>query len=167
MKYFLICAFLGFLNLNAQPDDHQYLLREKLPAWAIEKMTASNTFSTHAISDYINPFYLEGDFNADDKLDIAILLEETKTRKKGFIILHSDNDAPVMIGAGTKISNGSDDFSWMDVWKAYRDEKCTPSMGETKPIFLTCDGIWMAKSESASALLFWTGKFYKWSQQSD
>ena len=153
--------------LSAQIDDHQHLLREKLPSWAIEKMTTANTFATHQVTDFINPFYLEGDFNADEKVDIAILLDEIKTHKKGIIIVHSDNDTPVMFGAGTKTENGSDDYSWMDIWKVYRDEKCPPGIGKTKSIFLISDGIWIAKSESSSALIYWTGKAYKRSQQSD
>jgi len=162
---FLTTIIIVPLLAISQDDDHMYLLKESLQDWAVTSL--KEQYSKYTIADYINPFYLEGDFNDDDKMDVVVLVEDNASHKKGFIILHSDTDPSVVIGAGVKFSNGNDDFSWMNVWKVYREDKCSPGIGEKKEVFLTGDGIWAKKSESASGLIFWTGKSYKWSQQSD
>ncbi len=164
-KIYLILLFAWPIACLAQEEDHTSLLKECLPDWALQELQTRNTFSTYSIADFINPFYLEGDFNADHKVDIAILLEEKSTHKKGFMILHNGKDEPVLFGAGHRFENGSDDYSWLDIWKVYRNEKAEPGINENKTIYLIGDGLWIGESESSSALIYWTGKTYKWSQQ--
>ena len=36
----------------------------------------------------MNPFYLEGDFNGDGALDVAVLIKERGTGKHGIAVVH-------------------------------------------------------------------------------
>ena len=69
-----------------------------------------------------------------------------------------------ILGAGTAIGNGGDDFEWMDTWEIYSKDriasgnKCPQARG---------DALLVSKSEAASALIYWNGKRYVWRQQSD
>ena len=168
IQYYSILLLSMFIStLHAQDDDRMFLLKEKLPAWSLTHLKNEGYLTNYDIADFINPYYIEGDFNNNSKVDIAILIEEKKTKKKGFIILHNDGDKAFIIGAGTAFGQSGDDLSYLDLWKVYHEDTCTPGIGEKKAIFLVGDGIWLAKTESSSALLYWTGKEYKWSQQSD
>ncbi|MGB4847662.1 MAG: hypothetical protein WBP41_07060, partial [Saprospiraceae bacterium] len=59
-----------------------------LPNWAIEIIRSDKVSDTYQISDFLNPFYLEDDFDGDDKTDIAVLITEKQTGKKGVLIMH-------------------------------------------------------------------------------
>ena len=71
----------------------------------------------YEISYRMNPFYLRGDFNRDDKIDVAILVKQRSTGKIGIAIINGANDKVTILRAGTSIGNGGDDFEWMDSWE--------------------------------------------------
>src|SRR5690348_3026356 len=64
----------------------------------------------------LNPSYLRGDFNADGKIDVAILVKQRSTGKVGIAIIDGVTNMVTILGAGTAIGNGGDDFEWMDTW---------------------------------------------------
>lgn len=55
----------------------------------------------------------------------------------------------------------------MDIWKVYTGKKMELGVGEEKPVNLNANAIYVAKSESSSAVIYWTGAKYKWYQQGD
>jgi len=114
----------------------------------------------------INPFYLEGDFNGDGKMDIAVFVRERSTGKLGIAIVPGTNGKITILGAGIGIGNGGDDFEWMDSWKVYSKTRAAHAPDETSPR-LRGDALMVEKSEAASALIYWNGKKYVWSQQGD
>src|SRR5262249_52117575 len=71
----------------------------------------------------VKPFYLSGDFNGDGKADIAVLVTKHSTRKIGIAIIDAATDKVTILGAGTVISNGGDDFEWMDSWEIYPKDR--------------------------------------------
>lgn len=123
----------------------------------------------YSIRTELNPFYLRGDFDGDKKQDYAISIIEKATNKKGILILHTGTKIHYVIGAGQSLKNGNagDDYSWMDAWKVYIDKNVEIGAGETDKIILKGEAILVMKLESASGLIYWTGKEYKWYQQGD
>jgi hypothetical protein len=119
------------------------------------------------ISLELNPFYLRGDFDGDGKPDIAVLVREKNTRKIGIAICNSQGNKVVVVGAGRKCGNGSDDFVWMDVWAVYPKGSVRMGVGERSVPVLRGEALYVAKSESCSALIYWNGKDYVWYQQAD
>ncbi|MBN4066101.1 hypothetical protein JYT51_02065 [Candidatus Amoebophilus asiaticus] len=148
------------------PEYKQYLLKQRLPD-IFRSIVVSQLDNQYELSDFMNPFYLLADFNGDKKTDIVVTVEEIKTGKTGFIIFHIDTDDFYVIGAGNSIGNGGDNFQWLDIWKVYTKDIIEPGVGETKRVELTADAIFVEKAESASAVIYWTGKEYKWYQQGD
>jgi len=148
-------------------DDKYYLLKQQLPDWFVELYETEKIGSNYKISDYLNPFYLEADFDGDNKIDIAVLIEEVKTKKRGILICHSQTKNVYVVGAGKAFGNGDDDFGWMNIWKVYRESKVEPGVGEIEIIILKGQAMYVGKSGAASALIYWTGKEYKWYQQGD
>ena len=118
----------------------------------------------YELSFRVNPFYLRGDFNGDGKIDIAALVKQRSTGKVGIAIIHGATDKVTVLGAGTAIGNGGDDFEWMDSWQIYSKDRIDRGTSVPK---LCGDALLVSKSEAASALIYWNGKRYVWLQQGD
>ena len=119
------------------------------------------------LSFRINPSYLEGDFNGDGKMDAAVLVKERSTGKLGIAIVQGPTGKVTILGAGIGIDNGGDDFEWMDSWQVYSKTGAAHAASETSVPHLRGDALLVEKSEAASALIYWNGKRYVWSQQGD
>jgi hypothetical protein len=72
-----------------------------------------------------------------------------------------------IVGAGIGIGNGGDDFEWIDSWQVYSKTRISPAEGESSVPDLRGDALLVEKSEAASALIYWNGKRYVWSQRGD
>ena len=116
------------------------------------------------LSFRISPSYLEGDFNGDGKMDIAVLVKERSTGKLGIAIVDGTTGKVTILGAGIRIGNGGDDFEWMDNWKVYSKQHKTSYANAPR---FRGDALLVGKSEAASALIYWNGKRYVWLQQGD
>jgi hypothetical protein len=121
----------------------------------------------HDLSFWIKPSYLDGDFNGDGKMDTAVLVKERSTGKLGIAILDGTTGKVTILGAGNGIGNGGDDFEWMDSWQVYSKTRGAHAPGEKSVLHLRGDALLVEKSEAASALIYWNGKKYVWSQQGD
>jgi len=118
----------------------------------------------YELSHRLNPFYLRGDFNGDGKIDVAVLVKQRSTGKTGIAIINGPTDEVTVLGAGTAIGNGGDDFEWMDSWETYAKGR---TANGTRVPKLRGDALLVSHSEAASALIYWNGRRYVWLQQGD
>jgi hypothetical protein len=138
--------------------------QQNLPPWAQAIVSEKGFASTYALSTRINPYFLQGDFNGDGRLDLAVLIEKKETAEQGIAILHAGGPGAIVVGAGRAIGNGGADFAWLDAWSLYARQTIPP--GKASPV-LRGDALLVQKLESASALLYWDGGTYRWRQQGD
>ena len=115
----------------------------------------------------LNPSWLDGDFNGDGKMDAAVLVRERSTGKIGIAIIDGATAKITVLGAGVSIGNGGDDFEWMDSWQVYSRKHAAHATSETPIPHFRGDALLVEKSEAASALIYWNGKRYIWSQRGD
>ena len=135
---------------------------------AVKKaLTNGSAGKKYDFSFRINPAYLEGDFNGDGKADVAVLVRERSTGKIGVAIVSGTTGKVTILGAGIGIGNGGDDFEWMDSWQVYSKTGADHAVSETSAPHFRGDALLVEKSEAASALIYWNGKRYVWSQQGD
>jgi len=135
---------------------------------AVKKALTNETIGKkYDLSFHVNPSYLEGDLNGDGKMDAAVLVKERSTGKLGIAIVHDTTGKVTILGAGIGIGNGGDDFEWMDSWQVYSKTRAAHAAGEINVPHLRGDALLVEKSEAASALIYWNGKRYVWSQQGD
>ena len=160
--FFITC--FPFL-LSSQSNMENSNLLNGLPAWAAEIIKSDKISHAYRVSDFLNPFYLEDDFDGDKQTDIAVLITEKQTGKKGILVMHARTKEYFVLGAGQKSGAGQDDFSWMNLWKVFRETKVEPVAPDDKRVYLVSPAIWVDKTGTPGAVIYWTGKMYRWYQQ--
>lgn len=122
----------------------------------------------------LNPFYLRGDFNGDGFFDIAILITELSSGKRGILIYHGEVDKIYILGAGNPLEREQDspenvieEFSWLNVWFVFGKKDVDQGVTEDHTITLIGEAIHAEKAEAAAGLIYWNGKGYLFYQQGD
>src|SRR5690349_2253170 len=139
----IVAALVSYGRVLAAEPTWQEL--QNLPSWASPIFGEQRFASTYALSTRINPYFLQGDFNGDGRLDVAVLIEQKRTKQQGIAILHAGSVTPIVVGAGKELGNCADDFSWLDAWSvSARDTR-----GKNAP--MRGDALLVQKLEAASA----------------
>ena len=155
-------------SLSAESGDIDFALASSLPRAFWDNLTASKGHEGYALSAWLNPFYLQGDFNGDEQIDFAVLAEEKSTGKRGVLIVHINENRHFIVGAGNVTGNGGDDFTWMDAWQVFpRGIVGQGASLDRAPPTLFGDALLVIKTEAASGLVYWDGNAYQWYQQGD
>ncbi len=166
---FISVLFIGHASASDVPQvepSYWWERQANIPDVVKEIFTKKNLAEFYEFSFNLNPFYLRGDFNGDGQNDVAILVKEKKSGKLGIAICHYKKNEVFIVGAGHAIGNGGDDFKWMHVWSVFSKRK-VQSSEEPAPIQLMGEGLSVEEGESASGLIYWDGKTYKWYQMTD
>ena len=138
-----------------------------IPELVQAAVTNGSLAKGYDVSFDLIPSYLQGDFNGDGNIDVAVLVKQRATGKLGIAIVHGGMGKTTILGAGTAIGNGGDDFAWMDSWQLYAKNRAAHAASETNVLRLRGDALLVSKTEAASALIYWNGKAYVWLQQGD
>ncbi len=150
----------------AGTEDIDFVMAASLPPAVSEALRNNPKTMNYKISTRVNPYYLQGDFNGDGKVDTALLIEEKSSGKAGIAFVLGKKKIAI-VGAGKATGNGGDNFDWMDAWYVYEKGKVHMGADENAPPTLKGDGILAMKAESASSLIYWNGSGFAWYQQGD
>jgi len=143
---------------------------ENLPDDVLTDFATGPFAQTYSVSERINPFCLRGDFDGDGKADYAVLLVARKDGSNGIGIWLSSQKKVLVLGAGQKFklaSGESSDLSFLNTWKVYSKKSVERGVEAGPPPTLIGEAILAGKKESASGLIYWTGKQFAWYQQGD
>lgn len=157
----IACLSLLFIIAGIQLAEADPGLPEK-----VIKQINSELGDSFVMNCYLTPCFLKGDFNGDGSSDYAVLVIKKVDMKRGIAFLHKDRN-PMVVGAGSPIGAGGDDFEWADEWSLYKKGPVQDGATETPAPRLQGDGVIIGKTMSASGLLYWDGKAYAWYQQGD
>ncbi len=170
----ILIFFIGLSSFGQKLIISDFNMIESLPDWLMSKIDNLDTEKDLLLDNQMNPFYLESDFNGDEKLDIAFCVTEKSTNKKGILIIHGGTFRSYLIGAGNSFAHVGDDFKFIEIWKIYRDRvvgltefATNGDILGTKDIKIENDAILVSKSESASNLIAWQNDKYVWLHTGD
>ena len=102
-----------------------------LPDWVLRVAQSAKFPAEYDLSHHLNPYFQSGDFDADGKLDVAVLVRQKSTGRSGIAIFLYGKTKPVVLGAGRSFGNGGTDFSWMDNWSVYSKAEFARAHGKT------------------------------------
>lgn len=148
-------------------DDLPWPLSQSVAPEVYERLATHPAAERYLFSAHINPFYLNGDFDGDGRLDTAVLIREKATQKTGIAVLHGGSDAVFILGAGHIVGLGGDDFRSRDAWHVFQKGEVPQGTEGSRPPILKGDAVYVEKTESSSAILYWDGTKYLWYQQGD
>ena len=162
-------ALALLLSARALAAELTFSQSESLPPEVQQVFSKKGLGEKFAFSSQLNPFYIQGDFNGDGRLDTAVLIQSRSSNKTGIAIFHAAGDQVFILGAGSLIAGAveNDTFDWMDAWYAYRKREVKRGADERKPPVLRGDALYVEKTGAASAIIFWDGSEYRWYQQGD
>jgi hypothetical protein len=178
MEFSILFVLLAMIPESATAQELTFPQESSIPEWVDLAFKQSGLSNRYAFSSRLNPFYQRGDFDGDGKQDIAIWIRELKSNKVGIAILNRRTETISVIGAGNMIvdragkaiwarSDGGDSLDDIDAWHVYEKGIVEQGVGEGSPPILKGDALMLIKTESASGLIYWTGKRYAWYQQGD
>lgn len=152
----------------AVPSDLGFVPASSLPRALNQYLLRSSGHEAYTLTDRLNPFYLQADFNGDGRMDTAVLVQEKATGKQGILIAHIGANEHYVLGAGNAIGNGGDDFSWLGAWQVYPQGEVAQSPHvDAAPPTLRGDALLVFALEASSGIIYWTGTEYDWYQQGD
>jgi hypothetical protein len=161
-----IVAYLG-LAAPGVAQDLTFAQQYSIPDWVTAAIQRAGLDATLSADARLNPFSLRGDFDGDGRADFALLVRARRSGKPGIAVIHRAGARVFVLGAGNDNSAGGDDFTWMDTWTVFDRGRVMQGAGTDRPPVLKGDALLVAKSEAASAILYWTGDRYRWYQQGD
>ncbi len=174
IKIIIFCFIIFPLEFFAQ--------KNSIPKWVVDTLNSKGLNAKYNIVQYAEPSFLFGDFNGDKIEDIAVLISEIKTKKKGILILHGNSEDFFAIGAGNKFGkSGFDEFDhleWLDGWSLCEEklvfetkfDKDGGILGTIKrKLKNTGISIWenLEGSPLAGGIIYWDGKKYSWIHQGE
>ncbi len=155
---------------------------QNLPAKILKTFANDPLSSKYIIKTFLQPAYLEADFNGDGVTDVVTTVMEKKSGKKGLLIVLGSKDQCLIFGAGKNLGkenlNYGDDLKWANGWRIHKDKfadettfdadnnitgtvkRKTPNAGIS--VWESQDG-----EPLAGFILFWSGKEWKWLHQGE
>lgn len=169
LQIILLILFISPKTIFGQPN---------LPADVNQSFYSLNLSTKYQLSAFLKPAYLQADFNKDGIKDIAILIIEKTTKKRGIILIHGGSNSYYIFGAGSNFGNGGDNFDWLKGWSLYKEKVAYETtftkegdiLGSRKiklirPAFFIHD--LQDGAPTAGGIIYWTGKKYLWIHQGE
>jgi hypothetical protein len=150
-----------------------------IPTWFQDSFKRKGLDKKYTISTFLQPSFLQADFNSDATQDIAVTVTEKTTNRKGILLIHNRTDAHFLFGAGISFGSGGNDFTWADKWMLYqkktaqetRFDKTSGDITGSKTRQLAHPGILIENHEDgaplAGGIIYWNGKTYSWIHQGE
>ena len=143
---------------------------ENVPNEILHAVALGEFANTYKLDGSVNPFYLRGDFDGDGIADYAFRIKSKVGNDFGIAIWLSSLKRVVVLGAGVpfKVSGSIVlNLNFLDTWQVFGKHRVERAVDSVAPPRLLGEAILAGKSESASGLIYWTGKSFAWYQQGD
>jgi len=172
-KLLFLFAFLCFT--------HSLSAQNNIPDWYLQVYEKADLNKTYTISSDIKPAFLLSDFNGDNVVDMALLVVNKKSLKRGILIVHQGLCNYYLIGAGSNFGKKGfdefDDTKWMGGWQITKKGQVYETKFENGDIVGSVPrnlknnsiAVWESQDGAplAGGIIHWDGKKYKWIHQGE
>jgi hypothetical protein len=140
----------------------------EVPKWVRSAFSAQKLDSRYLITLRRYPRLLKGDFNADNRRDVVLQIEEKTGGKEGIAIFQGPRPQAeathvVIIGAGKKSEEFPEDLRSFPRWSLLSRNNAVNGDGTGDlPAGRNADAIRFETADSATASVYWDGKKYQW-----
>jgi len=172
MKQILIITILLLFHFSANAQSRE------IPKWFVESFTNHHLNVGYTLTPFLRPAFLSADFNGEKITDIAVLVIEKKSKKKGVVLIDGKTKQYYLFGAGVKFGNGGSDFSWLKQWRVYNHTLTYETqvdkdgaLTESKKNRLHHPGILIMDEQdgepTSGGIIYWNNSKYIWIQQGE
>ena len=148
---------------------------EAFPEWFREAFVRQQLPQRYSLGNWMQPNFLTGDFDGDQKEDVAFLAVNINSGEKGLIILHQDaGNSYSVFGAGT-VFEEMRDLYWIGILEKVAagetvaptliDEETGDILGEdtANAVLLKTDAVFIhLKEECGGGVIYKKDKHYSW-----
>jgi hypothetical protein len=172
MRTMIGCFFIIYCSIGYGPSS-------KFPKWFMDAYEGKGLNKKYILTAYLKPAYLQADFNGDTAVDVAALIEEKGSNRKGILLIHNKTFKHHVFGAGIDCGNGSDDYEWLLRWSIYKSNKTYVTTvdkytGKTigdievklKHPVLFLEG-YESNKVPFNGIIYWNGITYVWIDQNE
>ena len=152
-----------------------------MPKWFIDVYKQKKINEKYVFKAFLKPAFLQADFDGDGIADIAALIVDKKTNKKGILLITGKTYKSIVFGAGNKIGKlGFDDFDNFNLiggWKIYNQKIAYETKFDNGDIVGTIKkklpnrglSIWSLQDGEplAGGIIYWNGKGWSWIHQGE
>ena len=169
-RLLIIIVFITVCHASSQA--------QRLPGWFTIAFRAHGLNTKYSITPFLKPDFLTADFNEDKIPDIAVLITEIRTKKKGVLLMHGKTNQYFVFGAGTNFGYGGDNFGWLKQWSIYTDKiayettfDSDDNIKGSKKVKLARNGLLitdlMDGQPNSGGIVYWDGNKYTWIHQGE
>lgn len=120
----------------------------------------------YEIKGDINPYYVRGDFDGDGVLDHFVAVQTQPGDIQGALFCPGGGLRKTIVLGARNAFHGMENLSF-GAWRVHPKGKIERGVGEGPPPVLRSDALLVIWPESASAIIYWDGKNFRWYQQGD
>ncbi len=159
----MLILFCGILFVAQRPQKRapDTPIFRNLPKGMYSQLEDIGFFHVYKIRQDQNPFVQRGDFNGDNKMDIAVQVIGKLSGKAGIVIKHHREKYLHLIGAGKPCGDWGDDFASLSDWKV--DGFTLRKSYEYENV----DALVLCFPGQPKCLAYWNGKTYEFIEMDD
>ncbi|UII29901.1 hypothetical protein LVD17_16510 [Fulvivirga ulvae] len=171
IKYRLVILIFIFslCTANGQPVSPRLL-----PEWFVERYESLELDRRYELGAYLNPLFLEGDFNGDGEKDIVSTLVNSENGKLGLLIIFKSSEEYYIVGAGDGFGVAGDSFEWVDYWEIFDSKTAYETtfldngdVEGTREVTIRNVAISIRESEGSGGLIYYDGEKFTWIHQGE
>ncbi|MEJ8802371.1 hypothetical protein [Pontibacter sp. H249] len=133
---------------------------KELPHWALSSFESRSFRGSYEFATDINPFYLNLDVDGNCTQDIAAIVVEKASGRKGIAVLQHESDSVQIFGAGRHHTFGGSNWKWLIGWKA--EQRLTGGANVPKH---KGDALVLFTAAGSTNWMFWDGNEWEWIAQ--
>ncbi|WP_299822102.1 hypothetical protein [uncultured Pontibacter sp.] len=154
----LLLAFIA--SCEQKKRSNAELVVMELPHWSLAALEAPAFKNSYDFDTSINPFYLTLDIDGNCSMDMAAVVVEKASGRRGIALLHHESDSALVFGAGNPNTFGGINWNWLVGWKAEERLTAGAKVSAHKGTALI-----LYTETSGANWMYWNGKEWEWVAQ--